>query len=136
MDSERSTEQSNPISRARELRRNQTKSEGLLWSILRANQVCNLKFRRQHPIDPFIADFACVAKQLVVELDGAYHDRTVEADMTRQRYLESQGWRVLRFAAEDVEADPEMVVIGITREIGLEYQWRKRIGLGSGMKRS
>ena len=120
--------------RARELRRGQTKSEGLLWSVLRANQVCGLKFRRQHPIDHFFADFACVAKSLIVEIDGLYHDRTAEEDMVRQRHLESRGWRVLRYTSEDVEADPEIVVIGITRLLGLEYRFIKRSGAGAGMK--
>jgi very-short-patch-repair endonuclease len=55
------------ISNARECRKRSTPSEGLLWSILRARQLCGLKFRREHPIGGFIADFACEAKMLVVE---------------------------------------------------------------------
>jgi len=57
--------------KARHLRAGQTKSEGLLWSILRAKQVCGLKFRRQHPIGSYFADFACVSKKLVIEIDVA-----------------------------------------------------------------
>ena len=95
----------NHTERARSLREKQTRSEGLLWSILRARQLCGLKFRRQHPIGPWITDFACREKMLVVEIDGGYHDETVEEDLTRQKYLESLGWTVIRFTAEDVEQD-------------------------------
>lgn len=56
--------------RAKSLRRTQTETEGLLWSTLRRKQLCGMKFRRQHPIEPYLADFACVSKRLVVELDG------------------------------------------------------------------
>jgi very-short-patch-repair endonuclease len=76
--------------RARQLREQQTKAESLLWNALRAKRLCGLKFRRQHSIGPFFADFACVAQQLVVELDGGYHDYQIEDDVSRQRYLENQ----------------------------------------------
>ena len=78
------SDNSKRIIRVRSLRESQTKSEGLLWSILRANQLCGLKFRRQHPVDPWITDFACVEKMLVVEIDGGCHDQTVEADIQRR----------------------------------------------------
>ena len=61
-------------SRARALRKTQTRSEGLLWSVLRAKQLCGLKFRRQYPIETWIVDFACPEKMLIVEVDGGYHD--------------------------------------------------------------
>ncbi len=88
--------------RARELRERQTKAESLLWDVLRAKRLCGLKFRRQHPIKPFIADFACVSLQVIVELDGGYHDYQFDNDTRRQQYLESQGWSILRFSNEDV----------------------------------
>ena len=61
--------------KARELRARQTDAESLLWYALRGRRLCGLKFRRQYPIEPFIADFVCVEKQLVVEVDGDYHDQ-------------------------------------------------------------
>ena len=135
MNNQDTRKQSSITKRARELRSCQTKSEGLLWSILRANQVCDLKFRRQHPVGPFFADFACVAQKLIVELDGAYHDRTAEADIERELFLTSQGWKVIRYTAEDVEEDPELVVIGISKQIGIPYEFTKRHGGPTGMIR-
>ena len=55
---------------ASKIRKRQTESESLLWNILRTRQLCGLKFRRQHPIGPYVVDFACVEKHLVVEIDG------------------------------------------------------------------
>jgi very-short-patch-repair endonuclease len=68
-----------------------------------------LKFRRQHPIGPYFADFACASHHLVVELDGEYHDHIQGDDLERQRVLESQGWEVLRFANADVLDDVEAI---------------------------
>lgn len=82
------------IRRARELRQRQTKAESLLWSVLRAKRLCNKKFRRQHPVNPFVADFACCELALIVEIDGGYHDYQCEDDARRQNFLEAQGWRV------------------------------------------
>lgn len=79
------------ISHARERRKQRTTSEGLLWSILRARQLCGLKFRREHPIGGSIVDFACEAKMLVVEIDGAYHDQRQEQDLAREQVLQDLG---------------------------------------------
>lgn len=121
--------------RARSLRTTQTVSEGLLWSVLRARQVCGLKFRRQHPIEAWIVDFACPQQMLVVEVDGGYHDNVVESDLQRQRHLESMGWKVLRFRDKDVAVDAEAVARAIARELNLEYAFRPRKATGSGMRR-
>ena len=83
--------------RAKSLRSTQTEAEGLLWSVLRGKQLCGMKFRRQHPVGPFFADFACVSRRLVVELDGGYHDSIQDNDIKRQQYHSEQGWKVLRF---------------------------------------
>jgi len=64
-----------------------------------------LKFRRQHPIGPFFADFACAAKKLVIEIDGEHHAFQTDAD--EQRILEQEGCRVVRFWANRVVSDPE-----------------------------
>ncbi len=122
------------ISNARERRRQSTPSEGLLWSILRARQLCGLKFRREHPIGGFIADFACEAKKIVVEIDGGYHDQTGEQDEARERMLRELGWDVLRFSDEDVERDAEAVGQAIAKYLRLEYSFQKRSGGGSGIK--
>jgi very-short-patch-repair endonuclease len=120
--------------RARSSRKNQTRSEGLLWSVLRANQLCGLRFRRQHPIGPWITDFACPEKRFVVEIDGGYHDATVAEDIRRQEHLQQHGWTVIRFSDKDVEEDVEVVLRAIARELGLPYEFKRRQGGGSGMK--
>lgn len=115
------------------MRENQTKSEGLLWSILRAKQLCGLKFRRQHPIGAWIADFACPAKVLVVEIDGGYHDLTSDEDIRRQEHLDQLGWTVLRLTDKDVEQDAEAVARAIANELNLSYEFQRRKATGSGM---
>ncbi|MEM7477975.1 MAG: DUF559 domain-containing protein, partial [Planctomycetota bacterium] len=89
------------IETAKELRKSETKAESLLWELLRGKQPCGLKFPRQHPIDPYFADFACLSRKIVIELDGGYHDQTDEHDVKRQKRLQASGWRVLRFSNED-----------------------------------
>ena len=129
-------DQPNPDSttRARSLRKSQTTSESLLWSVLRAKQLCGLKFRRQHPIEPWIADFACPEMMLVVEIDGGYHDNVVDHDLKRQQHLEALGWRVIRFTDKEVEEDTEAVARAIAKELNLAYEFKRRVATGSGMK--
>ena len=93
-----------------------------------------MKFRREHPVDPFIDDFACVSQKLVVEVDGGYHDETVEADRLRQALLEQQGWRVIRFTDREVEEDAEAVARAIAKHIGVAYEFSARVRDGSGQK--
>ncbi|MBI1263105.1 MAG: DUF559 domain-containing protein [Alphaproteobacteria bacterium] len=87
---------SKPIAHARRLRRNQTRFERRLWSLLRQRPE-GLKFRRQHPACGFIADFACVEARLIIELDGAQHADQQAADARRTAVLEADGWQVMRF---------------------------------------
>ncbi len=117
---------------ARHRCKNATRSEGLLWSILRGRQICGLKFRREHPIEPWIVDFACVAKRLIVEVDGGYHEETAKDDLRRQRDLESKGWTVIRFTDEEVERDAEAVSRAIASKLDMEYSFKKRTKTGSG----
>ena len=112
--------------RARDLRARQTEAESLLWYVLRARRLCGLKFRRQYPIAPFVVDFACIEKKLVIEIDGGYHDYVYEKDDSRQRKIEAEGWDVIRFSNEDVLADVEAVAIAITKHLGLEPEFRGR----------
>ncbi len=85
------------INFARQLRHQQTEVEQKLWFRLRNREFLNHKFRRQHPIGSYIVDFCCIEKQLVVELDGSQHLTQKAKDAQRTNYLQSQGYRVLRF---------------------------------------
>jgi very-short-patch-repair endonuclease len=89
-------------SRARKLRKNLTDVENKLWSRLRGRQLSGVKFRRQHPIGPFIVDLCCVERGLVVELDGGQHAERNTADERRTRLVERFGYRVLRFWDNEV----------------------------------
>jgi very-short-patch-repair endonuclease len=89
-------------SRARKLRKNLTDVENKLWSQLRGRQLSGVKFRRQHPVGPFIVDFCCVERGLVVELDGSQHAERNAADERRTRLIERSGYRVLRFWDNEV----------------------------------
>jgi len=87
------------IQRGRKLRRDAPFPERLLWSRLKNSALRGLKFRRQHPVGPYYADFACAEIKLIVELDGDTHGEEVQAryDAARTRFLELEGWTVLRF---------------------------------------
>jgi very-short-patch-repair endonuclease len=86
-----------PRKYARDLRQSQTDAERKLWWRLRDRRLTGIKFRRQHPIGPFIADFCCTEAKLVVELDGSQHSVRRNSDAERTAFLERQGYRVLRF---------------------------------------
>jgi very-short-patch-repair endonuclease len=87
---------------ARDLRQHETRAEGQLWRILRDRRLHGLKFRRQHPIGPFVADFCCPMSRLVVELDGEVHEAMIEQDEERTRLLAASGYRVIRFRNDEV----------------------------------
>jgi len=87
---------------ARELRKNQTDAEKLLWSRLRNRQLEGCKFRRQEPIGPFIVDFVCLEIALILELDGGQHSMQRERDDQRTHYLQTLGYRVLRYWNHEV----------------------------------
>ena len=88
--------------RARDLRRRETDAERLLWRHLRNRHLGGWKFRRQHPIGRFFADFACAERRLVIELDGGQHVARANADGRRTRALEELGWKVIRYWDDDV----------------------------------
>jgi very-short-patch-repair endonuclease len=89
---------------ARALRRNSTDAERVLWSELRDHRLNGAGFRRQVPVDDYIADFMCHAAKLVIELDGGQHfsDRGEQADAARSAVIETKGFQVLRFSNHDV----------------------------------
>ncbi|WP_246717235.1 endonuclease domain-containing protein [Oricola nitratireducens] len=88
-----------------------TDAERKLWHELRAHRLMGLGFRRQYPIRNYIADFACPARRLIVEIDGSHHadDGTAARDLSRTKTLESDGWTVLRFWNDDVLRDIDNV---------------------------
>ena len=96
--------------KARELRRNMTKPEKSLWSLIRNRQMNGLHFRRQHPYGIYILDFYCFKANLVIEIDGSIHLKQHAYDNERTRYLESSGLKVLRFENKDIENRIEWVL--------------------------
>ncbi|WP_415878299.1 endonuclease domain-containing protein [Methylomonas sp. BW4-1] len=98
---------------ARALRINQTDAEKLLWYRLRNRQLADCKFRRQQVIGPYIADFLCLEPKLIIELDGGQHADQQKQDEQRSQFLESLGYRVLRFWNHDVIRDIESVLEAI-----------------------
>ena len=89
---------------ARALRRNSTDAERLLWAAIRDHRLNGASFRRQVPIENYVADFICHAAKLVVELDGGQHfsDSAEQADVKRSATIEAKGFLVLRFSNHDV----------------------------------
>lgn len=98
------------IASARKLRRSSTDAELRLWHKLRNRQLNGWKFRRQVPIDRFIADFVCEDARLVIELDGSQHLQLLEDDKQRTRVLETYGYRVSRYWNSDVLLNTEAVL--------------------------
>jgi very-short-patch-repair endonuclease len=88
---------------ARKLRKEPTPAEVKLWAHIRNNQL-GINFRRQHAIGNYIPDFVCIKKKLVIELDGSQHLEQEEYDKERTKYLESQGYKVIRFWSEELRA--------------------------------
>jgi very-short-patch-repair endonuclease len=89
--------------RARELRTNQTDAEAKIWTALRNRGLDGWKFRRQHPIGPYYADFACVEAMVIIEADGGQHNDDI--DEKRTAWLTRQGWLVLRYWNHDIHAN-------------------------------
>jgi very-short-patch-repair endonuclease len=104
--------------RARELRQTSTKLETLMWAQLRDRRLGGYKFRRQRPVGQFFADFACIERRLIVELDGESHELTVQHDIARDRRLVRDGYRVLRFRNQDVQRDLQGVLDTILKALG------------------
>jgi very-short-patch-repair endonuclease len=99
--------------RARDLRSHPTEVEAKLWQALRGKHMMGHRFRRQQPIGVYIADFACLEAKLLVELDGGQHAEAITYDERRTAWLESQGYRVLRFWNNDVMHNMEGVLMRI-----------------------
>ena len=111
----------NLVNRGKELRHNETQAEQIVWSWLRGNKLSGVKFRRQQPVGQYIVDFVSFNKKLIIEIDGGQHslEGNKENDGARTAWLESQGFRVLRFWNNDVSSNLDGVIIRIreTREV-------------------
>jgi 2-isopropylmalate synthase len=103
---------------ARALRRDATDAERIIWRLLRDRRLDGVKFRRQVPIGPFIADFASIEHRLVVELDGGQHAESA-SDVSRDSFLTANGWRVLRFWNNEVTRNREGVWESIQHAVAL-----------------
>jgi very-short-patch-repair endonuclease len=110
--------------RAEELRKNMTRAELILWNHLRLKQMKGLTFRRQHPVNNFIADFYCHKKRLVVEVDGKIHniEEIKERDEGREYMMKELGLSVLRFTNNEVLNDIKNVLMKIEQHLSIENQ--------------
>ena len=108
--------------RARHLRRQQTPQEAHLWSQLRRRGLAGRKFHRQYVLGAYILDFVCLEERLIVEVDGGQHDANAAKDAARTAWLESQGFRVLRFWNTEVEQNLE----GVIETIAAAFAHRER----------
>lgn len=97
--------------RARNLRKASTEQERIIWGLVRNRQLNGLKFVRQYPIGKYIADFACRRLKLVIELDGGQHneDDNINYDNERTKYMEAEGYRVIRFWNNEIDNNLEGV---------------------------
>ena len=105
------------VATARKLRRSSTDVERKLWHRIRDKQIEGFRFRRQRPIGKFIVDFICLDARLIVELDGGQHAEVVAYDERRKAFLESLGYRVLRFWNSDVLENMEGVLERVREEL-------------------
>ena len=110
---------SDSFTKAQFLRRNETIAEKLLWEKLRNNQLEGLKFRRQHPVNIYIADFYCHKFKLIIELDGDYHNQEEQKqkDEVRTEVLRLNDLKIIRFKNEEVEQDINQVLTTIKNKI-------------------
>jgi very-short-patch-repair endonuclease len=98
--------------RARQLRKSQTKAESRAWWLLRSRNLAGFKFRRQHPVGPFFADFCCPELKLIVELEGSVHSQpaVIKTDINRDEFLKREGYVVAHFSNGMVLKAPQEFV--------------------------
>jgi len=112
--------------KARALRKRSTDAERLLWSRLRGKQAGGYKFRRQQPIGDFIVDFTCFELRLIIEVDGGGHSEQIEADQKRTAWLESQGFRVVRYWNNEVLLQTQGVLEAIWQAVEAQQPTESR----------
>ena len=105
------------VQRARALRKQQTEAEIKLWSLLRRGQIGGHQFHRQVPIGKFTADFACLQRHLIIEVDGGQHTWRQDQDTERTRQIEAEGFRILRFWSTDILQNPDGVLLRLHQAI-------------------
>lgn len=103
------------LKNARELRKNATDCERLLWLHLRGKRLQGFKFKRQQPLGNYIVDFVCFQTRLIVEADGGQYADQVEYDTRRDEWLKSQGFKILRFWNNDILTNTEGVLATILK---------------------
>ena len=105
---------------ARKLRKNQTPQEAKIWSLLRNHRYKNLAFKRQHPIGDYIVDFICLEKKLIIEIDGGQHNQPndIEYDKKRTKFLNSLGFKVVRFWNTDIDKN----IAGVYKILQREFE--------------
>ncbi len=96
-------------------RRNMTAAERTLWAALKNRQLNSLRFRSQHPLGRFIADFYCAQVRLVVEVDGPVHNKQAEYDAARTQHFETYGYQIVRFTNQEVFANLPKVLAKISQ---------------------
>jgi very-short-patch-repair endonuclease len=112
-----SDKQINLLERAKTLRSNQTDAEKHLWYYLRAHRFMKMKFKRQMPIGRYIVDFVCEEHKLIIEIDGGQHQDAVDYDERRTKWLQQQGYEVLRFWNNEVLQQTESMLEVIRAEV-------------------
>jgi very-short-patch-repair endonuclease len=103
------------------MRRSPTEGERTLWQLLRKRQIAGYRFRRQVPIGPFVADFACLERRVIIEVDGSSHDSPLrrQRDIERDRWIVAQRFRILRLEDGEVLENPEAAVGRIYEFLGV-----------------
>ena len=120
------------VQRAQELRANQNSAEARVWSILRARRMAGLKFRRQHVLGTYVADFVCLRAKLVIEIDGDTHDEEAHLkDAKRTEEIEQAGYRVIRFwnnyVLNDSDGGVAEVILEAVRTSSLPESEKQRL---------
>lgn len=104
---------------ARNLRKNATIQERRLWNLLKNRQFCNLKFKRQQLVGDYIVDFICNEAKIIIEIDGGQHNepKNIEYDKTRTEFLNSLGYKVIRFWNNEIYENIDCVLLRLNQEI-------------------
>lgn len=113
-----------PSAFAKALRRNSTGIEKILWDLLRDRRLDGLKFRRQVPLGPYIADFACFDPKMIIEADGSQHAGSTR-DAARDSWFRERGFAVLRFWNHEVTGNPDAVLDRII-QVSNHLRWRTK----------
>jgi len=117
------------LDRAKNLRKNLTDVERKLWYLLKNRSLVGHKFRRQHPVGPYIVDFVCLNRKLIIELDGSQHNEQLAYDAKRAAYLKNNGFRLLRFWNNQVLENMDGVLTVILNTLTLSLTGEELIAV-------